>query len=139
MVRRGQNPGKNYPFATLINAYALGDKLLDSDFKDAVTDAMVLCFTIMTTNETIVPHPGDRTKLYDKTAPSSKARRLLVHRMARIVNPELYGEVDCHTFLLDVAQEAIRRDSKSTEEAAALCEFHEHAPGAENCYRTKYA
>lgn len=135
----GQDAQKQHSFPRLVLAYALGNKVLDPDFKDAVTDAMVVSFGIKDEKgKTILPDPGPRSKLYSTTQLKSAARRLLAHRMARTTNPDLISEKDCPAFLVDVARAAITKDAESTVDAAARCAFHEHVPGAENCYRNKY-
>ena len=133
------NLSKVSNFTSLIKAYALGDKLLDSDPKDAVTDTMVLSFAPNDDNAVFLPNSSKRRTLYESTVSQSPARRLLVHRLARTTDPSLIKDKDHHTFLVDLAQEALKREVETTEEAAARCAFHEHAPGAENCYRNKYA
>ncbi|SMR54040.1 unnamed protein product [Zymoseptoria tritici ST99CH_3D1] len=128
----------------VFNTYALGDKLLDPDFKDALTD----------TAACLVSKPNSRVKgvtmplqcelqtLYEKTLVSSTMRRIIVHKFARLNNwNDLISEHYPSAFLRElckaVADKAGETPLETTTKAAARCAFHEHKVGAENCYRTK--
>ncbi|KAK5133256.1 hypothetical protein LTR08_007990 [Meristemomyces frigidus] len=127
-------------YHNLFKAYVLGDALLDSDFKDAVVDAIV--------NEMHIQHQGNvyffpvrqiRTFLYNSTTSASKLRQLLVQRIARSSNgSELLKEDDDPAFLLDFARAAMHKDKdkETTISATARCAFHEHARG--KCVRTRF-
>lgn len=41
-LKAGQNAKDNSIWPVLVDSYSLADKLIDVDFKDAVTDAMVM-------------------------------------------------------------------------------------------------
>lgn len=137
----GEDPRTDCNFTRLTPAYVLGDTLLDSDFKDDVTDAMVQSIYTRERDgdKFMIPDHKLRLALYNVTVAGCTARRLLVHRMARFKQPELLHEDDIGAFILDMAKEALVMDDVSTLDAAARCAFHEHATGVENCYRTKYA
>lgn len=124
-----------------VAAHALGDMLMDSDFKDAVTDAfLVYTLTLDKDNNTCyLPHVNVRNKLYSNTTPGSKLRQSLVHRMMRSNSASLVEEKDCTAFLVDVTKKMLEKDTESALAAAAKCKYHEHAEGDEHCYRTKYA
>lgn len=128
----------------IVKAYALGDVLLDSDFKDAVSDAFVLqCTTFSKEKSTYyIPHAKSRTLVYESTCEGSKLRALLVHRVAQS-NAKFLSDEDHYTFLLDLAKYQMdcneRNSTEATLAAASECAFHEHQPGQENCYRIKYA
>lgn len=137
------------PWPVMIEAYALGDFLLNADFKDALTDAMAL--TTMPSADGVWQFPPTpfRRLLYNTTTPGSKARDLLVHTMRRTSSHHLTFDDD-PALLRDIAEarrkQQLRADSgavvlppKFTHLAAAECVFHEHPPGAENCYRARYA
>lgn len=127
-----------------ISAYALGSVLLDSDFMDAVIDAIAVETCIVEGGLSIVPHPEAVTLAYDKTPQNSMLRKLLVCRHANAKNAsELISEECDPRFILDLAKlladSARSKPSRKTFiSLAARCNFHEHGPGAENCYRTKY-
>ncbi|EME79232.1 uncharacterized protein MYCFIDRAFT_199058 [Pseudocercospora fijiensis CIRAD86] len=129
--------------ADLIEAYALGDMLMDVDFKDAVTDAMIAGSLTPDNEVYYVPATSDRIKLYDKTAPGAKIRQALVHLMATKGATRLVEEQDHPAFLVDVAkklgEELKGGKDESVLVATAKCKYHEHKEGDENCYRTKYA
>lgn len=123
-------------WSLLINAYALGDKLLDGDFKDAVIDAMAALEHQTCDGRKYVPGVCARTFLYHMTTPGSTARKFLIHIMARAKN--LLTEQDDHSLLLDIAKLNVDANAEDTINDAAGCEFHEHKIGQINCYRTKY-
>lgn len=126
----------------IILAYALGDALLDSDFKDAVSDALILECTTLQDDQYWVPHLEDRKILYWSTRRGSKLRSILVHMVA-LHDVEVISDEEPHELLLDLTRLKMNGTEKKTPgkmvEAVANCEFHEHERGFENCYRAKYA
>ncbi|EME43806.1 hypothetical protein DOTSEDRAFT_117400, partial [Dothistroma septosporum NZE10] len=66
------------PEYDLIDAYALGDMLLDVDFKDAVLDAMAANWLTTQNDLFYIPSAHQRAYLYGQTPAGSKLRQLLV-------------------------------------------------------------
>lgn len=128
----------------ITKAYILGSVLLDAEFMDAVADVLTVETCTRENGKCIVPPGTLITLAYDKTPPSSKLRKFLVHRFANCGNvSELVTEdvdsrflVDLTKFLADITRPAPH--CHNVISATAGCEFHEHKPGVENCYRTKY-
>lgn len=124
---------------SLIMAYCLGDKLLDSDYKDAVVDAMA-AWTFKRHDQEFhfLIDLATRTKLFESTSAGSTARKFLVHTMARVKDHLV--EEDDHVLLFEVLKLNISAnpDFGASLNAARSCEFHEHKPGERYCYREKY-
>jgi hypothetical protein len=121
-----------------IFAYELGGKLRDISFKDAITDAVAQMMSIKRSDgEEWMPTSKLLLDLaYKKLPCDSKLNLLVVHKLTRASNAsELIKGSHPADFLLNVSQELLRKAfyNESTENAAARCAFHEHAPGA--CYR----
>ncbi|KAF7195170.1 hypothetical protein HII31_03376 [Pseudocercospora fuligena] len=113
--------------------------LMDSDFKDVVTDAFIARIEGKSSADQNIYFPNSdcRVLLYQKTAPNSKLRQLLVHVMRQGEGSSGFlREEDTPTFLLDYAK---ADGSINALAHAAECGYHEHEKGDENCYRTKYA
>jgi hypothetical protein len=127
-----------------ILTYALGDKLLDIDFKDAITDAVAHMLSVVRPDgEVWSPSSVELLHLaYEKLARDCKLNLLIAHRLVRFSNIEsLLKEEWPVGLLFNISRESIRKDTEGSQEdtrdVAARCAFHEHAPGAENCYRSK--
>ncbi|KAI6800157.1 hypothetical protein KC363_g861 [Hortaea werneckii] len=122
-------------------AYALGDRLLDRDFKDAVTDAIAY-YMIMEKDdqgyEYRLPCDSSINMLYSTTVPGCTARRLVEHSIAALLNKSFVSEKFNPAFLVGLVQELSKKKRDDLEDAVARCAFHEHAPGAANCYRNKF-
>ncbi|KAI6888388.1 hypothetical protein KC360_g1816 [Hortaea werneckii] len=122
-------------------AYALGDRLLDRDFKDAVTDAIAY-YMIMEKDdqgyEYRLPCDSSINMLYSTTVPGCTARRLVEHSIAALLNKSFVSEKVNPAFLVGLVQELSKKKRDDLEDAVARCAFHEHAPGAANCYRNKF-
>ncbi|RMZ35020.1 hypothetical protein D0859_00839 [Hortaea werneckii] len=122
-------------------AYALGDRLLDRDFKDAVTDAIAY-YMIMEKDdqgyEYRLPCDSSINMLYSTTVPGCTARRLVEHSIAALLNKSFVSEKFNPAFLVGLVQELSKKKRDDLEDAVAKCAFHEHAPGAANCYRNKF-
>lgn len=130
----------------VFKAYALGDKFLDTDFKDAVTDAVTAMLgRVDLEGFTPSPSPRDIELLYRITSATAKIRSLIAYDIASctILDEEFLKTLPAYPkdFLAElfIQQRQIVTQNKepSTQAAAALCEFHEHATGAEHCYRNK--
>ncbi|KAI6874849.1 hypothetical protein KC338_g1015 [Hortaea werneckii] len=122
-------------------AYALGDRLLDPDFKDAVTDAIAYYMVMEKDGEGYeYPLPCDSSinMLYATTTPGCTARRLVEHSIAALLNKKFVSEKFHPAFLVGLVQELSKKKRDDLEDAVARCAFHEHAPGAVNCYRNKF-
>ncbi|KAI6845466.1 hypothetical protein KC332_g3248 [Hortaea werneckii] len=122
-------------------AYALGDRLRDPDFKDAVTDAIAYYMIMEKDGEGYkYPLPCDSSinMLYATTTPGCTARRLVEHSVAALLNKKFVSEKFPPAFLVGLVQELSKKKRDDLEDAVARCAFHEHAPGAANCYRNKF-
>jgi hypothetical protein len=125
----------------------LGDKLLDTVFKDVLTDTAAIFLETLTACEHItMPMEREIKLLYQDTLPSTPMRRVVVYKWARLDNWESLLTEGFHVaFLIDLCKEVqvvARAEGKGVKDvtisaAATLCAFHEHEPGAENCYRAK--
>ncbi|CAK4031842.1 hypothetical protein AC578_10138 [Lecanosticta acicola] len=131
-------------YPRLIEAYTLGDSLMDADFKDAVTDAFSVHFITPEDNTRWMPHSEDIKDLYERTASTSKLRKLLIFLVSSLNNVhEVISGEEIPSYLADLAKFLFENrnslpDWKSSSHAVARCEFHEHEEGEEKCYRTKY-
>lgn len=136
-----ETPEKNGVTARLILAYRLATRILDIDFHDAITDAMITHWNSYDAEEDRywLPHQRFRKILYNLTSPGSKARALLVHRMVTRKAARAVNNNDHPEFLADFEKKLKEKDPDSAPLAAAKCRYHEHMPGSENCYRTKFS
>lgn len=130
-----QLDGKEY--AVLVQAYCLGEKLVDSHFKDAVIDAI-----IEKLRTTSVFDPRLTSSVYDNTPPESPLRRLWQHVYVWSGNPDWLDESTLGDFVnaefaLDLSRYhmAINRGQgpASAPFVDSTCVYHEHVGGA--CYR----
>lgn len=124
----------------IVLTYSLGDALLDVSFKDAITDAVsVMLKTIRSDGHSWMPDEEGLSLAHDKLPWDSKLNLLFAHSYARLPNAsDLINETQPAGLLFNMTQELIR-PFEETKDAVARCVFHEHAPGAENCYRSKRA
>ena len=142
-------------FHSVIDAYVLGDKLLDADYKgqpfvglhivhiltslDAATEALVMTSRKMVGGKTYAMSIDQRRRVYSETSEGSSLRRLVAHQFSRLHNLDRHldqGE-EPPTFLYDLAIAMTKKDELSTIVAARICSFHEHEKGDEKCYRRK--
>ncbi|PPJ57155.1 hypothetical protein CBER1_08446 [Cercospora berteroae] len=139
-LKDDETPAKNGVTARLILAYRLATRILDIDFHDAVTDSMITHWDSYDAEEDRywLPHQRFRKILYNLTSPGSKARALLVHRMTTRKAVRAIDNNDHPEFLVDMRKKLEEKDQDSASSAAAKCRYHEHRPGSENCYRTRF-
>ncbi|KAF2217439.1 hypothetical protein CERZMDRAFT_92090 [Cercospora zeae-maydis SCOH1-5] len=140
-LKEHETPEKNGVTARLILAYQLAIQIQDTDFHDAITDAMITHWDRLDERENRywLPHQRFRYLLYHVTSPGSKARALLVHRMTTRKAARAVTDDDHPHFVSDLAKKRAEKDPEPVSAAAVRCKYHEHTPGDENCYRTKYA
>ncbi|KAI7239686.1 hypothetical protein KC330_g1790 [Hortaea werneckii] len=122
-------------------AYALGDRLLDQDFKDAVTDAIGFYMVMEKDNEGYeyrLPCDSSINMLYSTTTPGCTARRLVEYSIAGLLDKNSVSNTFHPAFLVGLVKELSKKKRNDLEDAVARCAFHEHAPGAANCYRNKF-
>ncbi|KXT07544.1 hypothetical protein AC578_10138 [Pseudocercospora eumusae] len=139
-IEADEGPELSWPWSKQIQAYALGDLLMDIDFKDAIVDAlMVLMHTKAQTPALYrLPSASNRKLLYKVTATGGKARKMLAHRIAE--GPfGLINDNEDPAMLYDIIQKLAEKNRSRSIVAAARCDFHEHEDGEENCYRKKFA
>ncbi|KAK4543233.1 hypothetical protein LTR36_005783 [Oleoguttula mirabilis] len=134
-----QEDGTEYPL--LIQAYILGEKLLDTHFKDAVIDCIIdklrttRTFDVRLTN-----------LIYDNTPEKSPLRRLLQDVYiwsgnAAWLDEELLGEYVNAEFVLDLGKRHMAFWGGHRPEKVPYldcsCGYHEHVKGV--CYRAVYS
>ncbi|KAI7698743.1 hypothetical protein KC353_g16807, partial [Hortaea werneckii] len=122
-------------------AYALGDRLLDQDFKDAVTDAIAFYMIMEKDNEGYeyrLPCDSSINMLYSTTTAGCTARRLVEYSIAGLLDKNSVSDTFHPAFLVGLVKELSKKKRNDLEDAVARCAFHEHAPGAANCYRNKF-
>lgn len=122
----------------ILESYFLGNKLDDIAFKDALTDAALLA--MLGDDEGVTWFPGRRIRqrLYERTSPGCPMRHLFVHMAASLTNvKELIHSDDPLAFRRELQRELMYGKEEDTYQLGAACEFHEHAPGAKNCFRAK--
>ncbi|KAI7698728.1 hypothetical protein KC353_g16814, partial [Hortaea werneckii] len=122
-------------------AYALGDRLLDQDFKDAVTDVIAFYMIMEKDSEGYeyrLPCDSSINMLYSTTTPGCTARRLLERSIAGLVETNPVSDKFNSAFLVGLVKELTKKKKDDLEDAVGRCAFHEHAPGAANCYRNKF-
>ncbi|CAK1363182.1 hypothetical protein CB0940_04707 [Cercospora beticola] len=125
----------------LLEAYLLGDKLSDVDYKDAAADALANEFHTLRGGWYWSFCKNDRTNLYENTVAGASLRLLFVQSMLThcgVQMLETEGEPNALLHEMVMAMHTRGRPSKRQfEEDVKACEFHEHEPGAENCYKNK--
>ncbi|USW54882.1 hypothetical protein Slin15195_G082010 [Septoria linicola] len=137
-LNAGETWAEHAPHIPLVEAYALGNAIMDGDFRDAITDAfMVTCATEFE-GPTRLPDRATRQLFYSKTPDGSQLRKLLVHQMTAPGHATHLEASDDNQFLVDLARNYDERDAESVKVAVAKCRYHEHAACQENCYRKKY-
>lgn len=119
----------------LFDSYIFGEKIQDSNFKDALMDAVI------NKMNTIKHFPHSVQQVYQNTPQNSPARRLLVD-VCLYYDNELFVQMAAGNaeYLQDVALASM--NAKKTERdftcpVEGSCEYHEHAEGEENCYKKK--
>lgn len=126
----------------LTRSYLIGDKLLDVDFKDAIIDAIAVESGVIRDGVRYIPAKDLRRLIYENTPPGATVRRLLIRMIARFNNiDKLVLEDDppalLHEMVLELCKTTTRPTEKVFQAEVAACKYHEHPPGAENCYRNK--
>lgn len=115
-----------------LDYYLLGDRLMHSDFKDAVMDA---CY-----HHSLNFYPNSPTfvnKIYSETVPQAKMRGFVLNVFAEdrveVSDDDDYAPL----FLKDAWNTLTCLDpSDSVQEGTAYCCYHEHGDNLE-CYRTR--
>lgn len=130
-------------------AYVLGDKLRDSNFKDAIIDTMLdksRCKVSdgASTGSFLFPGEGVIRYIYDNPPRSSEARHLLVYLYAENGNGRWLNdatqELFPKEFLMDLAVVLLEMLDKLTlampTAKSDTCKYHQHGPGP--CYRDRF-
>lgn len=139
---RSEDEGKNASstsstaeWGLLFDSYIFGKKIQDSNFKDALMDA------IINKMNTINEFPDRVQQVYQNTPQNSPARRLLVEACLCYDSEAFIQKAAGNAeYLQDVAlafmsAKKLKRDF--TYPAEESCEYHEHAEGEENCYKKR--
>lgn len=125
----------------LSKLYILGDTLLDTVLKDRVTDALAAIFSIECQGIRWLAGAKIRDLIYSKTVPGASLRKMVVSQLACIGNVgDIISAEDPKELLLELALESGKGKPQRWEVFKAevqKCTFHEHAPGAEHCYRNR--
>lgn len=135
----GNGTLKKDVFRRYFDLYALGDKLLDSGFKDAIIDASAhhICGPV-SDGKSYLPREEVVNRLYSTTMAGCTLRRLVVAKFGTVTNlSEVLSDEHESSFLRDVALAKGKYNAQTLKAATTGCDFHEHAQGKENCYRTK--
>lgn len=135
----------NSEYVQLANAYVLGDMLLDTDFKDAVIDAIInKTRSTASDGQNWYPVGPVIRCIYENTRESSKARCLLVDLYVNYAEGYWLRELATwddlpKEFLFDVANAALdRRQRPASYSIIDTCEYHEHTPEDPSlCYRKR--
>lgn len=125
----------------LVEAYLLGDKILDVDYKEKVCDALAEDSLILRNAQLWVMGTRARRRLYEDTPAGAPVRRLLIVLllMYQDVSPVVKAD-EPNALLHDIMSALVAGkpgSEKELREDIEACKFHEHEDGAENCYRNK--
>lgn len=136
-------------YLQLAEAYVLGDKLGDGDFKDVIIDAILHKSRLKVSGGAFFRRfsfPGAQIiqYIYDNTPKSSEARNLLVYFWAENGNGQWFNdetqELLPKEFLMDLAVELFERQARGTLATSMAesntCKYHQHGPGP--CYRDRF-
>ncbi|KAM0722543.1 hypothetical protein Q7P37_001984 [Cladosporium fusiforme] len=116
----------------VLRCYRLGDRLMDTDFKDAILDAC--CIRVYYQKRTFQPIKVTAKalkRLYNDTLPEDGMRRFLVDTFGDQECPGVVSEQQPRLFLKEVC-EALAADPVFVEEEMAACKYHDHEEG--KCY-----
>lgn len=137
---KAQDADSHSKQVALVECYILGDRLLDIDFKDAITDAM-LQQSLQNIEDN--PRGGNRYPttacvclLYENTTEHDRARQLYADIFAKARDPELLNDGDPPAFLCSVAVAILVKNLNLNKKGLA-CKYHEHGDGVDACYRTR--
>lgn len=133
----------------MADAYVLGDKLRDGNFKDVIIDAMLhksrSKFSDRTPDGTHL-FPGEHAirRISDNTPKSSEPRHLLVYFYAKNGDRQWLNdgaqEVLHKDFLIDLVVALLERQNKRMPAAATAesntCKYHQHGSGP--CYKDHF-
>ncbi|KAI9661303.1 MAG: hypothetical protein M1821_009630 [Bathelium mastoideum] len=145
---RGLDVGWSKSYEILIEAFILGDKLLDIDFKDAVVDAIVHLTMKPDANGTWAIPPGKNvSRLYERTLKGSKARRMMVDLHVMSATPRMFDSEEmkdeyCFDFVVELLRAMFEESRDPQGKANTLlrwrnqCQYHEHGTG-NPCYKDR--
>lgn len=138
----GDTGGNQQEIKLLVDAFVLGEKLQDQDFKDAVIDSLV--YAVDTPDEQDkkwYPTPSAVDSAYRGTPESSPLRRLMVDMHFFHGHPEWLDETYNTEFLRDVARlflqdrsDYVTRADRTTAQVAG-CTYHCHEAESA-CYKS---
>jgi hypothetical protein len=133
----------SYEWMRWARCYALGDFLQDSDFKDAIVDAIVEAFLACKQAPFDLP-----SYIYPHSLEGSAHRKLAVDVQINFWNRERLGRADEYPdrFLLDVLTEICPKLATGMKyqcvekyfDLKDTCKYHDHGPD-KPCYKTKSA
>lgn len=99
--------------ARLVDAYLLGEKLMDVSFKNAVMAAIITSFCHSPRSERRFPCTADIEALYDRTTPTSPLRSLIVDLWVYVAHTSKGWMRDVENvpkeFLIDVTKAMIKK------------------------------
>ena len=123
----------------LIDAYIFGDKIQDSDFKDAIIDALIEI------NKETKTYFTDACQIWESTPPGALIRRYMVDTfvwkgdedwLEDSIAPHLNQE-----FLVELGRALYKRTKSPTDYTGVTpfvrdsCLYHEHTSKGEPCYK----
>lgn len=125
----------------LANAYAVGEKLIDIDFKDTVIDAFRAKIKSLDAGTVWEVAPEVVRIIYSSTPRDSPARRLIVdlYYGHGSLSDLTAGDDLPSDFLLELSRVGLSHIGKRPV-SNARCEYHEHKTGLDNtCYIDRQA
>lgn len=128
-------------FTHLVDAYILGQKLVDVAFQDAIMDAIVaIPWTKGSKQGTL--HCFQISTIYRKTLPDSVLRQFVIDQYAECGNASRFFPPCVHDyddeFMIDLAVEFMDRRDGETWTVPTACRYHAHETllGMSFCPRT---
>jgi hypothetical protein len=126
----------------LIDGFVFGEKVQDSDFKDAVIDALFASVSTLGKDDKYWYPAGKKADLvYKGTPPGSPLRRLLVDMHVHHSRHDWYDETENVDFLADLVRgllsvRDLSHESDPTRQNISSCVYHHHGDDAQ-CYSEK--
>ena len=133
--KQSDSPDQSTTWPLLIRGFLLSIRLEDSEYGDAVSDAMITVFSIREGCDDRLPNHQSKQLLYANTVPLAGVRRMLVQMYAHIRDPVLLDDRDPPEFLLETSKAMMSGAAEDPLVPAARCQFHEHGDD-QLCYRT---
>lgn len=137
MLPTDANDNDDLDFDHLVKAYALGEKLDDVGFKDAVIDAIAA----MSSDNNEYPVCDTTGLVWRTTLPGSPLRRLVLDRHVLLARDDWFsghGQPFEYDFLFDLARAFTKHHWSSIKPDHDVCHYHSHEKAGLPCYRQIY-